>query len=127
MEPLTFGESAQLFQAYRAYGLITTGQTTGTIAVPAGATLLRKMVISVSENATRSVAGVTQFSIGTGADTMFSVGLYFPTSQTSASGAAYSRDMSDSGMAWKIDGGPITWTLSTAFNAGQMDINLYFI
>jgi len=93
MEPLTFGESAQLFQAYRAYALITTGQTTGTIAVPAGATLLRKMVISVSENATRSVAGVTQFSIGTGADTMFSVGLYFPTSQTSASGAAYSRDI----------------------------------
>jgi hypothetical protein len=127
MEPLTFGESAQLFQAYRAYALIPSGQTTGTIAVPAGATLLRKLVISVSENATRAVAGVTQFSIGTGADTMFSVGLYFPTSQTSAAGAAYSRDMSDSGMAWKIDGGPITWTLSTAFNAGQMDINLYFV
>lgn len=126
MQAVSFGQSAEIFQAFRAYTLIGTGTTTGAITVPKPSKVLRKMVLGVSENATLGTAGITQFTLALNGITVFSEGFYLPSAPGSQAGQAYHRDVPFDDIGFVVNNGNATWSLSTALTAGQMDINLYF-
>ena len=124
MNPLSFGESIQLVRAMWGGATFTTA-TTGTIAVPTGASYLRKIVLSITDEVAQTTAGDILFTLASSTDTLFSEYVYIPATASTQPGEAWHRDIPFDGAVFPVSGN-ITWTLSAALTAGRGSINLYF-
>ena len=122
-QPLGNGQPLQLMRAFRAGATFSTA-TTGTITVPAGATRIQKIVLSITEDAKQATAGDILITLSTATDTIFSEYVYIPASAGTSAGEAWHRDIPFDGLAFPA--GLVTWTLSAALTGGRGSINLYF-
>ena len=113
-------------QVYPMHATTSTATLTGTLTPPVTGLRLRKLVLSVSENVTLAAAGVVQISVSLNGTQIFSEGFFAPASPSVNAGMAHHRDIPFDNVDLEAGSGSLTWTLSTAFTAGQLDINAYF-
>lgn len=124
--PLGFGQPTQIMQARWAGTTVTTA-TSGSITVPAGASVLRKVLVDFTENASRGTAGVTTLTLACNGQTVYVGAVFLPSAPGSAVGDPWHRNIPLDDPAFSAPAGTtFTWTLSSALTAGSMTINLYF-
>lgn len=101
-------------------GTTTNSVGTGTLIALVG------FSFSVSQNATLAVAGTTLLSISIDGYYVYEENLYFGTTMSSSS-QPMGRTIMFPHTSYPCAGGNLTATVSTALNAGIIDVNGYFI
>ena len=104
---------------------ITTA-TTATLTPPVANLRLRKLVFSVTENATLAASGIVQITFTLNGTVIFSEGFFVPASATGQAGVAHHRDIPFDMLDLNAGAGALVCTLSTAMTGGQMDVNAFF-
>lgn len=117
---------APVGEASWAHKTTGTGVTSDSVTPPIQNLKLRKLVIAITEDAMVSVAGECQLVFSLNGQPFFSEGLYIPATSGVNAGEAYHRDLPFDGVAFFAGLGDLSWTLSKALTAGQMDVNAYF-
>lgn len=126
MGSLSFGQPTQVQQAYQSSVTVTTAAS-GTITVPAGASVLRKVLIDVTENATIGVAGITRITVSCGSSTVYQGSIFLPASSSAVAGDPWHRNIPLDEIGFKATpGANASWVLTAPLTAGEMTINLYF-
>ncbi len=87
---------------------------------------LRKLALSITENASLAAAGIVTLSVTVNGAAVFSEGIYLPATAGANAGEAYTRNLDFDGIALPAGTGNITVTLSSALATGQLDFNSYF-
>lgn len=97
------------------------------IGTPPANSNLRKLLLSVTENATQATAGEDVLTIALNGVTVFEEPVYIPATALSSNGQLYQRDIDFSNLAFNAGAaGTLTATLGTALTAGSVNINAYF-
>lgn len=98
-----------------------------TIGTPTANSNLRKLVLSVTENATQATAGENTVTIALNGVTLFTESVYIPEVSLANNGVLYKRDMDFANIAFNTgSAGKLTATLETALETGTININAYF-
>lgn len=107
-------------------GSVTASGST-VIGTPPANSNLRKLLLSVTENATQTTAGEDVLTIALDGVNVFEEPIYIPAAALSSNGQLYQRDIDFSNLAFNVGAaGTLTATLGTALTAGSVNINAYF-
>ena len=107
--------------------LTLTGATVTASVTPPANTNLRKLVLSITDNATLAAAGYELITITLNGATIFKENVYVPAAALANSLMGYHRDLSFDGAAANVGAtGTLAVTIGTALATGIMDINAYF-
>ena len=104
-----------------------TAAGTTVIGTPPANTNLRKMVLSVTENATMATAGENQVTIALNGVTVFTDQAFVPAVALATNGLLYHRDLDFGALGFSAgNAGTLTATLGTALATGSLTVNAYF-
>lgn len=116
----------QVTQAVEYHYLSITGSATSASVTPTiSGQNLRKLVLSLSENATLATAGNDLLTVTANGVTVYEENLYIPAVAVAGLGA-YRFDLDFSSFSVPMVTGNLTVTLATALATGTLDINAYF-
>ncbi len=104
----------------------TSGTTSGTVTPATPDLNLRKLTISITENAAQAAAGVNQLTVTLNGTQIFSEGVYIPAAGGGNAGLAYHRDLPFDSAQQYAAAGALVWSLASPLTAGQVDVNGYF-
>jgi hypothetical protein len=98
-----------------------------TIGTPPSGSHLRKLVISISENAEQATAGENLITFFLNGKQVFSEAIYIPDASVSSNSLQYKRDLDFTSVAFYTgSSGTFTVSLQNALTNGNMYINAYF-
>ena len=107
-------------------GTISGAGVSVTLTPPAN-TNLRKLVVSLSENATLVTAGIDTVSATLNAVACYSEGVYLPATAVTSPGVAFTRTLDFDSIAPNAGAaGTLVVAISTALATGQVNVNAYF-
>lgn len=97
------------------------------IGTPPANSNMRKIVLSINDNATQAVAGTETVTVTLNGNTVFSEGVYVPSTALSNSGELYQRQITFDNIAFNAGAtGTLTVSLANALTAGALYVNAYF-
>lgn len=107
--------------------LTLTGSTVSASVTPPANSNLRKLVLSITDNATLAAAGYELITITLNGVTIFEENVYIPAAALANSLMGYRRDLTFDGAAANVGAsGTLVVTIGTALATGIMDVNAYF-
>jgi len=122
--PLAFADIAR--PATLVYGTASSAGAS-TIGIPPANKYLRKLVLSVTENATLAAAGENVISVLLDGVTVFTDQVFIPATALATAGALYTRDLDFIAAAFNSgSAGTLTVNIGTALAAGSLVVNGYF-
>ena len=103
------------------------GTGTSVALTPPANSNLRKLLLSLSENATLATAGIDTITATLNGVQIFSEGIYIPAAAVSGVGLAYHRNIEFESIAANAGAtGNLTVAIDTALATGQLNVNAYF-
>lgn len=104
-----------------------TASGTTTIGTPPANSNLRKLLLSVTENAAQATAGEDLLTMALNGVTVFAEPVYIPATALATNGQLYQRDIDLSNVSFNAGAtGTLTATLATALTSGSVNVNAYF-
>jgi hypothetical protein len=98
-----------------------------TIGTPPANSNLRKLLISVTDNATQATAGEDMITVALNGVKIFAEPVYVPAVALDTGGQLYHRDIDFGGTGFNTgSAGALTVTLGAALATGSLNVNAYF-
>ncbi len=98
-----------------------------TLGTPPANSNLRKLLLSVSENAAQATAGENLITVELNGATVFSEAVYIPATAMTNNGVLYQRDIDFSTVAFNTgSSGTLTISLGSTLTSGSVYVNAYF-
>jgi hypothetical protein len=107
------------------YDQITGATVTKTIT-PAAQTNLKKLILSISANATTAAGGTNLLTLTLNGTIIYKSLLYFATTAQTGESIARIIELDFANLGLNAGAGGLVVTIVTALNAGAIDINAYF-
>lgn len=107
-------------------GTVTTSGAT-TIGTPPANSNLRKLVLTIAEQATQTTAGNNPFYVYLGGELVFQDSVYIPSTALSANGMLYTMHIPFDTVAFNAGAsGTLTANWGSALTSGSLRVNAYF-
>ncbi len=98
-----------------------------TIGTPPSGSNLRKMALTVTENATQATAGENTITVSLNGVPVYTDQIYIPATALAAAGALYMQMLDFDTIAFRVgSAGTLAVNLGTALTAGALVVNAYF-
>lgn len=103
-----------------------TGATVTKSITPTADTYLKKLILTVSANATTAAAGLNLLTVSLDASPIYKQALFFDTAAQTGDSFGERIELDFSTLGLNAGTGDLTISIATALNAGAIDINAYF-
>jgi hypothetical protein len=123
----TIGNVGIVSQAATLVSAAASASGSTTLGTPPANSNLRKLLLSVSENAAQATAGENQITVELNGAAVFSEAVYIPATAMTNNGVLYQRDIDFSMVAFNTgSSGTLTISLGSALTSGSVYVNAYF-